>query len=323
MASPLRVGVVGVGYFGQFHAKHYAANKTADLVAIVDADETRAGQVAKKYRAEAHRDHRALAGRVDAVSIAAPTPLHFELARDCLEAGIHVLVEKPVTDTVESAEALVALAERKGLVLQVGHIERYSAPFRALAERITRPLFIESYRISPWTDRANEVDVVLDLMIHDIDIIQGLVDSAVASVHAVGAPVANPTEDLANARIMFENGCVANVTASRISMKTERKIRIFQPFSYISCDFVKSHMASYSHSGAPGGKALDAIKPEFLNVPKEDSLANEIADFLDCIRTGRAPRVGGRAGVEALRLASLINDNVRDHRRQVEALLAQ
>ncbi len=323
MGKPIRTAVIGVGYFGRFHARHYAANPDAELVAVVDEDMARAEEVAQEFGAEPFGDYRALAGKVDAASIAVPTSMHAGVARELVEAGIHLLVEKPITDNVEDGEALVDLAAEKGCVLQVGHIERYSAAFRALSEKITRPLFIESYRISPWNERANEVDVVLDLMIHDIDIIQGLVASPVTSVHAVGAPVVNPTEDLANARIVFENGCVANVTASRISIKTERTMRIFQQQSYVVCDFGKGRISSYTHDPDSKATGIAAIKFDTVDIPKEDSLGNEIADFLECIRSGRTPMVDGRAGVEALRVARMITDTVRDHRRYVEGLLQE
>ncbi|MGH6814931.1 MAG: Gfo/Idh/MocA family protein, partial [Hyphomicrobiaceae bacterium] len=246
MSASVPVAVVGAGYFGRFHAKQYAANPKAKLVAVVDADEARARAVADEVGTEAIGDYRALAGRVAAASVVVPTPQHFEVARSLLEAGIHVLVEKPITDSVASADELARLAETRGRVLQVGHIERFSATYRALAKRVTRPLYIESHRVSPWKQRAGEVDVVLDLMIHDIDIIQGLAGSPVTAVHAVGTPVINPTADLANARIVFESGCVATVTASRISYKTERRMRVFQPNSYVIGDFGNNRLDSYT-----------------------------------------------------------------------------
>lgn len=211
MADQVRVAVIGVGYFGRFHAKHYAAAPRAHLVAVADVDEARARAVATEVGCDSAGDFRCLFGRVDAVSLAVPTPQHYEIAKACLEAGIDVLVEKPLSDTVASADALADLAEARGRILQVGHIERYSGGFRALAELVTRPLYIESYRVSPWRERGSEVDVILDLMIHDIDIVMGLVAAPVTKVEAVGAPVLSGTSDLANARIVFESGCVANI----------------------------------------------------------------------------------------------------------------
>jgi predicted dehydrogenase len=322
MASPIRVAVVGAGYFGRFHAKQYAANPRAKLVAVVDTDGTRAREVAAEFGAEPAFDFRGLAGRVDAVSIAVPTQQHFEIASALIGAGVHVLVEKPITDSVASASALAKLAEERGRVLQVGHIERFSAAFRAVAKKITRPLYIESFRISPWRDRGTDVDVILELMIHDIDIIMGLVGSPVRSVDAVGAPVLSGTADLANARIIFESGCVANVTGSRVSYKTARGMRVFQPNSYLVCDFAEGRIVSASLKGDPAVEGPAAIATDVSLIPKEDSLANEIAEFLECVATGRKPTVDGRAGCEALRVASMINDSIAEHRRMAEGLLA-
>ena len=323
MPSPIPVAVIGAGYFGRFHAKHYAANPNCRLVAVVDQDLARARAVAEEFGAEeALTDHQALNGRIAAASVAVSTPAHFAIAGDMLGNGVHVLVEKPITDDVTSAEALVKQAKDANCVLQVGHIERFSAAYKALIKEITRPLYIESHRISMWTGRAGEVDVVFDLMIHDIDIIMGLVNDPVESVHAVGAPILNPTEDMANARIIFKNGCVANVTASRISGKTERVMRIFQPDSYLVCDFTRSRLAQFIKRGDPATEGLAAIEHRATDLPKEDSLGNEIAEFLDCVSSGRTPTVDGHAGKEALRVANMINDSLRTHRRLVESSLA-
>ena len=319
MTGALRAAVVGLGYFGKFHAKHYAAHPDAELVAVVDMDIARARAIAAEHGGEALTDYRQLAGRVDVVSVAVPTSAHFEVAKDLLTAGLHVLVEKPITDTVEHAEELIACASANNRVLQVGHIERFSAAFRALADKIGRPVYFESYRISPFKPRATDVDVVLDLMIHDIDIILGLARSKVVSVSAVGAPVLNPSEDLANARIEFANGAVANVTASRISGKTERRMRVFQTDSYVVCDFNESRMVRFTRKGDPATEGLAAIDMESWDIPKEDSLYNEITEFLDCVRGKRVPTVDGMVGRDALRVASMITDNLRAHRRRIES----
>ncbi len=320
MSGAIRVAVIGVGYFGKFHAKHYSTNPYADLVAVVDKDVTTAKEVAQLYDVEAFVDYQGLYDRVDAVSITVPTALHYRVAKDWLNADKHVLVEKPITDEVWAANELVEIAGAKNKCLQVGHIERFSATFRAVSEMITTPLFIESYRIAPFKERANDVDVVLDLMIHDIDAIQGLVNSPVESVHAVGTPIVNPSEDLANARIVFESGCVANVTASRVSYKTERRIRIFQPNSYIIGDFANNHIDSYSVIGDLEKEGLGAIRMDSRDVEKEDSLGNEIAEFLDAIKEGRTPVVSGRDGSEALRVAKLVTDSISQHRQKAAAL---
>jgi len=320
MADRIRVGVVGVGYFGRFHVKHYDAASRATLVAVVDTDEGRARGVAAEVGCEYYRDYHSLIGRVDAVSIAAPTPAHFEIAKDLIEAGIHVFVEKPLTDSVESAGALAEFAESRGRVLQVGHIERYSAAFRALAERVTRPLYIESYRIAPWRERGVEVDVVLDLMIHDIDIVMGLVGAPVTKVEAVGTPVLSGTTDLANARIVFESGCVANITASRVSHKTERRIRLFQPNRYVICDMAEGRIFQYQLRGNPAVEGPAAIASDSVDIPKEDSLANEIGEFLDCVASGRRPTVDGRAGCEAVHVADMINRSIDEHHHAAHTL---
>jgi predicted dehydrogenase len=317
MTARLRTAVVGVGYFGRFHARHYKESLGVDLVGVVDRDRQKAEAVASELGVRSYSDHRALVGRVDAVSVAVPTSLHYEVARDLLAAGIHVLVEKPITVDVAEAAALNRLAEKKRLVLAVGHIERYSAPFLALADQISRPLFIESYRISQWKPRATDVDVVLDLMIHDVDIILGLVKSPVVSIDAAGAPVLNPSEDIANARIAFQNGCVANVTASRISGKTQRTMRIFQPDTYIVCDFAERRISRFVKKGDPLVQGPEAIKADAWEVPHHDSLAKEIAEFVSCVRSGSRPTVDGRAGEEALKITTMINEALREHRRRV------
>ncbi len=319
MAEPIRVAVVGVGYFGRFHAKHYAAEPRANLVAVVDVDEARARAVAEEFGCEHACDVRSLSGRVDAVSIAVPTPEHFAIAKGLIEAGIHVFVEKPLSDTVENASALADLARDRKRVLQVGHVERYSAAFRALAESVTRPLYIESYRIAPWRRRGSEVDVILDLMIHDIDIVMGLVGSPVTDVQAVGTPILSGTNDLANARLVFRSGCVANITASRVSYKTERRVRVFQPNAYVVCDLAEGRMFRYQLRGDPAAEGPAAIASDSFDIPKEDSVANEVREFLDCVASGRRPMVDGYAGCEAVRVASIINDSIRDHYRAAQA----
>ncbi|MDP2619961.1 MAG: Gfo/Idh/MocA family oxidoreductase [Hyphomicrobiales bacterium] len=321
MTGGLRAGVVGLGYFGKFHAKHYAAHPDATLAALVDIDESRAKAAAKQYGGEALTDYRDLIGRVDLVSVAVPTSLHFEVGHALLSAGIHVLVEKPITDTVERAEALIDCARERGLVLQVGHIERFSAVYRALAAKVTKPLYIEATRISPFRPRATDVDVVLDLMIHDIDIILGLAASKIVSVHAVGVPVLNPGEDIANARIEFASGAVANVTASRVAETTERRMRVFQPDSYVVCDFDSSSIVLHRRIGDPARQGAAAVAAKSWNISKEDSLFNEISEFLDCVRSGRVPTVDGRVGRDALRVANMITETLRAHRRRIEAEL--
>jgi predicted dehydrogenase len=319
MADPVRVAVVGSGYFGRFHADHYARNKRAELVAVVDTDETRARAVAKEFGGEAVSDHRSIIGRVDAASVAVPTPLHYAIARELIEAGIHVLVEKPITDSEDTGRRLADLAKSRKTVLQVGHIERFSSAYRTLANIISDPLYFESYRIAPWKNRGVEVDVILDLMIHDIDMIIGLVDSPVVQVDAVGTPVLGKRIDIGNARITFESGCIANVTASRVSYKTERRMRVFARNQYLSCDLGEGRINGYRLRGDPMTQGLAAIATETYEIEKQDSLANEIDAFLDCVTTGAKPLVDGQAGCEALRVASMINDSIEEHLKKVQA----
>ncbi len=322
MAELIRTAVVGTGYFGRFHANHYSKNPRAKLVAVVDTDGARAAEIAKEFGAEPATDYRDILDRVDAVSIAVPTPGHAAIARDLIEAGLHVLIEKPITDSVESANAITDLAEQKGTILQVGHIERFSAAYRTLANIIADPLYFESYRIAPWKERGVEVDVVLDLMIHDIDMIIGLVGSPVSQVDAVGTPVLGQRIDLANARITFESGCVANVTASRVSYKTERRMRVFARNHYLSCDLGERRISGYRLRGDPMVDGLAAISSEKYEIPQEDSLGNEIDAFIDCIVNGTKPMVDGRAGCEALRVASLINESIEEQLQKVHGRLA-
>ena len=318
MADPVRVAVVGSGYFGRFHANHYARNERAELVAVVDADAERASAVAAEFGAEAVSDYRSIIGRVDAASVAVPTPLHYDIARELIEAGIHLLVEKPLTDSEQTGRTLAQLAESRKTVLQVGHIERFSSGYRTLAKLIAEPLYFESYRIAPWKSRGVEVDVILDLMIHDIDMIIGLVGSPVAQVDAVGTPVLGKRVDLANARITFESGCVANVTASRVSYKTERRMRVFARNRYLNCDLGEGRIYGYRLRGDPTTEGVAAIASETYEIEKQDSLANEIDAFLDCVTTGSKPLVDGWAGCEALRVASMINDSIEEHLRKVQ-----
>lgn len=310
MVSPLRAGVVGVGYFGRFHARHYALNPDVTLAAVVDADRTRAQAIADEHGCEVFTDPADLVGRVDLVSIAVPTPYHHRTARMLLSAGIHCLIEKPITSTLEEADDLIALSDAKGLVLQVGHIERFSAVYRALASRVRKPLFIESVRTGPVRERANDVDVVLDLMIHDIDIVAGLAGAPIETIEAVGTPVVNPTSDIANARLTFANGVVATVTANRIGEKVERITRVFEQDRYTVCDFGQSAIFEFDRTGDLQTDGLAAVRTQGHEIDREDSLANEIAHFVGCVRDGTRPMVDGRVGREALEIAQGVMESV-------------
>ena len=314
----LRLGVVGVGHFGGYHAEKMAALDGARLVAVADSDRARAADVATRLGAEAAPDHRALIGRVDAASVAVPAAAHYEVVRDFLDAGIHVLVEKPFTERVATAEELSTLAEAKGLVLQVGLIERFSDAFRTVAPRVTRPVYMESVRIAPFSPRGTDVSVVLDLMIHDIDIILALVDAPVSEVDAVGAPVFSASEDIANARLKFANGCVANVTASRVSLKTERTLRIFQPDVYIKVDHAdRSVRVARKKEGDGPPTGLDAVALEQLRFEQGDPLQREIESFAHTVRTGGVPAVTGADGVRSLEVAHRITASIGENQARL------
>ncbi|MBI1921509.1 MAG: Gfo/Idh/MocA family oxidoreductase [Geobacter sp.] len=303
----LRTAVIGVGYLGQFHAEKYASIPESELVGVVDASPARAEEVAQKVGAKAYTDYRELLGLVDAVSIVVPTQYHYEVAKAFLSAGVHVLLEKPITTTVEEADELIRIAGEKKLIFQVGHLERFNPVVLAMDGVLTEPRFIESVRIAPFKPRGTDVNVVLDLMIHDIDIIQYLVNSPVKQINSIGAPVFTDEEDIANARIQFENGCVANVTASRISMKSERRMRIFQADAYISLDFQNKKVAVFRKGQGELFPGMPNISIDEKELPQGDALKSEIADFLDCVATGREPRVSGEDGKRALEIALMIN----------------
>ncbi len=300
----IAVGVVGVGYLGKFHAEKYAASVKARLVGVADVNQKRAGEIAEGLGAEAFTDYQRLIGRVRCVSLAVPTGLHYRIARDFIEAGIDVLVEKPLVADIAEGRDLVEAAQRKGLILQVGHLERFNPAIRRLEGVVKDPKFVECHRLAPFVERGTDVDVVLDLMIHDIDVIASLVRSPVERVEAVGVAVLTDKPDIANARITFSNGCIANVTSSRVSVKRERKVRFFQPDAYISIDY-DQRKAQIFHKPPPGAGWLD-IRAENIEIKEGDALADEIDSFLDSVRTRALPLVSGADGLRALEIASMI-----------------
>ena len=306
----IRAGVIGVGYLGRFHAQKYAALTGAVLVGVADVSPENRERVAKELGVPAFADYRELLGRVDAVSIATPTPLHYEIAVAFLEAGAHVLVEKPITTTVDDARRLIAMAAERGRILQVGHLERFNAGLLALDGILTTPRFIESHRLAPFKQRGTDVNVVLDLMIHDIDIIQDIVHAPIATLDAVGAPVFSGEIDIANARIRFANGCVANTTASRVSLKTERKLRIFQDDAYMSVDLQQKILTVVRKTDRPMQGDLPPVQIEERTFEQGDALKAEIESFLDCITRRTAPIVSGEDGARALETAIRITEQV-------------
>ena len=304
----IRTAVIGAGYLGRFHAQKYAALPQVDLLAVVDTDAEARDRVAREVGCEAIADYRALLGKVDAVSVVTPTPLHHRVSMDFLEAGAHVLVEKPITSTMDEARELVATAARHGKVLQVGHLERFNPAILAVEGLLDRPRFVESNRLAPFKPRGTDVSVVLDLMIHDIDLIQNIVNSPVASIDAVGASVFTDEIDIANARIRFENGCVADATASRISMKSERKLRVFQADAYLSIDLQQKVLTMVRKgSGAPQA-GVPPVEINEQSFDPGDALRDEIVSFLECIETGRRPVVSGEDGLQALATATRIGE---------------
>lgn len=315
----LRTAVIGVGYLGRFHAEKYAALPDSQLVGVVDTDLARAQELGARLGAPAYSDYRELLGRVDAVSIVVPTQAHHAVASDFLRHGAHVLIEKPITVTVEQADDLIGLASSHGRVLQVGHLERFNAAVMDLGRALKQPLFIEAQRLAPFKPRGTDVSVVLDLMIHDIDIILNIVGSDPKSIAASGASVLSDEIDIVNARLEFENGCVANVTASRISLKTERKMRVFQPDAYLSVDF-QERVLSVRRKGTgemfPGIPSIDSHEQKY---EKDDALMTEIRHFLSAIRSGTRPLVTGEDGRRALATAIQISELIARNRAQTRS----
>ena len=298
-----RVGVVGVGHIGSNHARLYAEIPAADFTAVYDVDLVRAGAIAKKYSAAAAKSLEEFAELVDAASVSTPTSSHHQIALALLRRGKHLLIEKPIAENPQHATELAELAARNQLILQVGHVERFNPVLSALEARLTHPRFIEAHRLSSYPDRSTDIGVVLDLMIHDLEIILHLVRSPVQNIDAVGVPVLSRGEDIANARIRFENGCVANVTSSRISPERMRKIRVFQEDAYLSLDYEKQSGEIYRRES---GK----ITRDKVPIEREEPLKQQLVSFIECASTGRQPRVSGFQATAALELAVEITKRI-------------
>ena len=299
----IRVGVVGVGYLGQFHAEKYASMEGVELAGVVDIDAPRAKEIAKRCRVQPFFHHSHLFGKVQAVSIAVPTLLHYPITKDFFLQGIDVLLEKPISQTLEEADELIELAESKGLIFQVGHLERFNGALSALQGMVQSPLYIEAHRLSPFPGRGTDVNVVLDVMIHDIDILLSLVNSKVREIDAVGIPILTPHSDIANARIEFENGCRANVTASRVSKEKIRRTRIFLPNGTLSIDYLIQKVSFSKRVDDPIKHKIPEIITEEIPVKKVDSLEAEIHSFLQSVRDRKRVRVSGWDGKRALEVA--------------------
>jgi predicted dehydrogenase len=312
----MRTAVIGVGYLGRFHAQKYRALQHCELVGVADPAAAARDAVSAELGVPAYADYRELLGRVDAVSIVTPTPYHFAVAKDFLEAGAHVLVEKPMTTTVEEGVELVAAARRARRILQVGHLERFNAAVQALQPSLTVPRFIESARLAPFKHRGTDVDVVLDLMIHDIDLILSIVRSPVVSVDAIGTSVFSKEIDIANARLRFANGCVANATASRVSFKTERRLRMFQDDAYVSVDLHQKVLTVIRKGEGVGADGMPQVAIDETTYEQGDALKAEIEAFMDAAATGGAPAVSGEDGLLALRTAVSITEQVESSMRK-------
>src|SRR6266576_5493051 len=298
----LRVGVVGVGHIGSNHARLYA-EIPADFAAIYDVDLAKADTIGKKFRVRAAQSLDEFMERVDAASVATPTNTHYEIGCSLLGRGKHLLIEKPITDNTAHASELVELAARNGLILQVGHVERFNPILSALEEHLTHPRFIEAHRLSPYSERGTDIGVVLDLMIHDLEVILHFVRSPLWSIDAVGVPVLSKNEDIANVRLHFEDGCVANVTASRISPERMRKIRIFQEDAYLSLDYQNQSGEIYRRIGKQ-------IWRDRVEIEHHEPLKLQLRSFIECASTGRQPRVSGSQATAALELAVKITQQI-------------
>jgi len=302
----IKVGVIGVGHLGQHHARIYAGMDSVELAGICDTDPRRAKKFAKKYRTTAFTDYKQMFGVINCASVVVPTELHYHVAKDCLLKDISVLIEKPMAKYVGEADDLLEIARNRKLIIQVGHIERFNAAVRALDEIPGNVRFIECHRLGPFKKRALDVGVVLDLMIHDIDIIFGLVRSEVVSIDAVGVNILTDHEDLANVRIRFANGAVANLTASRVTKAEMRKIRLFKDDCYISLDYIKQEAVLYR-------KINNRITGKLINIKKEEPLKKELEAFVNCIKTGERPLVSGEEGRDALKAALQIEDEIKNN----------
>ena len=298
----IKVGVVGVGYFGQYHAEKYAGMEGVELVGVADVDSSRVEEVAHRFQTRPFYDHRDLIDKVRAVSIAVPTQYHYQVTADFFNQGVDVLLEKPITSTLEEANRLIELGKAKGLILQIGQLERFNGAFVASKEIIQNPLRIESFRTSPFPGRGIDVNVVLDLMIHDIDILLSVVPSEVRQIHASGMPVVTPQLDTASARVEFENGCIANLEANRVAEEKVRKTRIHQANGSLTIDYLFQR-ASFSRRGMVSDEGTSGEPCQEIPVQKVDLLGAEIQSFLQSVRHRKAARVSGWDGRRALEVA--------------------
>ncbi len=313
MNTKLKTAVIGVGHLGRAHARVLAGLETVELVAVCDTNEAQGRAIAAQYNTRFVADYRELLGAVEAVNVATPTLNHHEVTCAFLDAGIGVLVEKPIARTVAEADEMIALASAKGAVLQVGHIERFNPAFIALQQELTRPLFFEAHRMGIFTPRSLDIDVVMDLMVHELDIIAALVNREVVKLEAVGIPILTPKIDLANARLEFEGGCIANITASRVAGERLRKLRVFQPHEYYSLDYAEQQVAMCKLVPPRTPGTLPEIVAHPLAVTNREPLLGEIEAFVEAVRTSSAPVVSGADGRRALVLAEEVLSQIKQH----------
>ncbi len=304
----IKVGVVGVGYFGQFHIEKYSKMEEVELVGVVDIDSTRSREISQRYQTRFFENHTQLFDKVQAVSIVSSTPSHYSIARDFLLQGIDVLLEKPMVTNLREAEELIQIVEQKGLVFQVGHLERFNGAFLATQELIHEPRVIEFQRLTPFTGRGIEVDVVLDLMIHDIDLLLSWISSPIKSIFSVGLPILTSNSDVAHARIEFENGCIASLLVSRFSKEKVRKALIFQPDNMVLIDFLTQKASCVQKEGHSGTRVRE------IPVSPSDPLELEIRDFIQSVRERRGAKVSGQEGIRALELALQIIQQIHSQR---------
>ena len=306
--SRTKVAVIGVGYLGEFHAQKYYESQSADLIGIVDTNEQRCSKISKKINVNTYHNFKDIINYVDAVSIVVPTNLHFKIAKYFIQNKKHVLIEKPFTSNLKEARALKKLSEENNVILQIGHLERFNKAYTKLSEQIKRPMFIECNRISPFKIRGTEVDVIMDLMIHDLDIIISLNNSKIKSIQSNGINVLTNSIDIAHARILFDNGCVCNLSSSRISDKVERKMRVFQKNEYYSLDYQNSILDSYKKVKKDSMLSIEKYQEKFSG---NDSLKEEIESFLHCINNEKRPIVNADDGINALQYALKISKIIK------------
>jgi len=317
----LKVAVIGVGHLGEYHVQKYKVIPTVDLVGVVDINLDRVNQIAERYNTRAFKEHGEILDEVDGVSLAVPTETHFDVAKDILSKGVHLLIEKPITYTLEPADTLISMAQEKDLILQVGLVERFNPAVVKMESMLRQPIFIESHRMNPFTVRGTDVDVVLDLMIHDLDIILHIVQSEVKEIHAVGLSVITEKTDIANARIIFENGTVGNLTASRVSDKTLRKIRVFQPDAYIDVNCFKREISvTRLDRKVEVSKKFPKVTSNKVKFHDSDPLADQIASFVSSILNGSEPIVSGQDGRRALEVSLGIIDQINSGCKSFQAI---